>query len=108
MSLSPLCPTSRKIRVIRAGASPMLIDFDQNTLANMTAALEHVCKRIPADKDTPDMRKRIADELIACARAGRRNYVDFQDVGTKALAEILRQRPSKWFGRFLRRPAFFR
>jgi hypothetical protein len=26
----------------------MLIEFDQNTLANMTAALEFVCKRIPA------------------------------------------------------------
>ena len=29
----------------------MLTEFDQNTIANMTAALEYVCKRIPADKD---------------------------------------------------------
>jgi hypothetical protein len=45
----------------------MLIDLDQNTLANMTAALEFVCKRLPVDKDTPARRKQIADELIARA-----------------------------------------
>jgi hypothetical protein len=86
----------------------MLIDFDQNTLANMTAALEHVCKRIPAEKDTPDMRKRIADEMIACARAGRRTYVDFQEAGMTTLAEMIRPQSSRWFGRFFRRPAFLR
>ena len=25
----------------------MLNEFDQNTIANMTAALDHVCRRIP-------------------------------------------------------------
>jgi hypothetical protein len=82
----------------------MLIDLDQNTLANMTAALEHVCKRIPPDRDTHEMRKRLADEMIACARAGRRTYVDFQDAGMTALSEILRPSQSSWFGQFLRRP----
>ena len=28
----------------------MLIEFDHNTMANKTAALAYVCKRIPADK----------------------------------------------------------
>jgi len=45
----------------------MLIEFDQNTLANMTAALEFVCKSITPDKDTPEMRKQIAEEMIANA-----------------------------------------
>jgi hypothetical protein len=85
---------------------PLLIDFDQNTLANMTAALEHVCRQIPADRDTPDIRKRIANELIASARAGMRTYVGFQDAGMKA--EITRPRRSKWLGGLLRRPAFLR
>ena len=48
----------------------MLIDLDQNTVANMTAALESVCKRIPTGKDSRDTRKRIADAMIACAKAG--------------------------------------
>jgi hypothetical protein len=30
----------------------MLIDFDQTTIANMTAALDQTCKKIPPDKDT--------------------------------------------------------
>lgn len=87
---------------------PLLIDFDQNTLANMTAALEYACKRIPADRDTPAVRKQIADELIASAKAGRRTYVDFQDAGMKALAEIMRPRRSKWFAWLPRRHAFLR
>ena len=48
----------------------MLIDLDQNTVANMTAALEYVCKRIPAGKDCRDTRKRIADAMIGSAKAG--------------------------------------
>jgi len=34
----------------RAEVRAMLIEFDQNTMANRTAALAHVCKRIPANK----------------------------------------------------------
>jgi hypothetical protein len=48
----------------------MLTEFDQNTIANMTAALDYVCKKIPADRDSTELRKRIADELIQCATAG--------------------------------------
>jgi hypothetical protein len=66
----------------------MLIDLDQNTVANMTAALEYVCKRIPAGKDCRDTRKRIADAMIASAKAGNAGYVDFQNAGFRALKEI--------------------
>jgi hypothetical protein len=74
----------------------MLIEFDQSTLANMTAALDFVCKKIPADKDTSEIRKQIADEMVACAKLGKRTYVDFQDAGTRRLAEILRPQRSRW------------
>jgi len=80
----------------------MLIEFDQSTLANMTAALDFVCKKIPADKDTPELRKQIADEMIACAKLGRRTYVDFQDAGEKRLAEIARPQRARWLA-WLRR-----
>ena len=76
----------------------MLIDFDQNTMANMTAALEYVCKKIPADKDSHETRKRIADAMVASAKAGNRGYVDFQNTGFRALDEIIRPRRFNWFG----------
>src|SRR5581483_8511901 len=68
----------------------VLAEFDQSTMANMTAALEFVCRRIPKEKDTHDVRKRIADAMISRAKSGNRDYVDFQSAGMKALDEILR------------------
>jgi hypothetical protein len=63
----------------------MLLEFDQSTLAYMTAALEQVCKRIPPEIDSSELRKRIADEMIASARAYRRTYPDFEQAGLKIL-----------------------
>jgi hypothetical protein len=76
----------------------VLTEFDQNTIANMTAALEYVCKRIPPDKDSHEIRKRIADAMVACGHAGRRTLVDFQDAGTKILDEIAKPKGFSWFG----------
>ena len=76
----------------------MLIEFDQNTIANMTAALEYVCKRIPADKDGYEMRRRIADAILECGQAGRRTLVDFQEAGMKALEESDKRPKFNWFG----------
>jgi len=76
----------------------MLLEFDQNTMANMTAALEHVCKQLPADKDNHETRKRIADAMIVCAKAGRRTYFDLKDTGLKTLKEITRPSRFNWFG----------
>ena len=67
----------------------MLIELDQNTMANITAALEHVCKRIPKDKDSHQARKLIADAMVDSAKAGNRSYLDFQNVGFKVLDEIV-------------------
>jgi hypothetical protein len=70
----------------------VLTEFDQSTFANMTAALEYVCKRISPEKDSRELRKRIADAMIACGHAGKRTLVDFQDAGTKVLDEIVKPR----------------
>jgi hypothetical protein len=48
----------------------MLIEFDQTTIANMTAALDQVCKKIPADKDGHETRKQIANAMVECAQSG--------------------------------------
>jgi hypothetical protein len=75
----------------------MLIEFDQSTIANMTAALEHVCKNIPRQKDNHETRKLIADAMMASARTGRRSLISFQKVGREVLAEIARPKKVRWF-----------
>ena len=70
----------------------MLIEYDQSTMANMTAALDSVCKHIPLGRDTSEVRKRIADAMVESARAGRKNFVDFRAAGMKVVAEL---RPSE-------------
>ncbi|GIQ74896.1 hypothetical protein BraRD5C2_33370 [Bradyrhizobium sp. RD5-C2] len=70
----------------------MLTEFDQNTIANMTAALDFVCKKIPADKDSDELRKQIADGLILCARNGSCSLADLQAAGLLVLSSHLRSR----------------
>ena len=74
----------------------MLIDLDQSTTANMTAALESVCRRLPRHKDNYQARKSIADAMIACITAGKPNYIDFENAGLKALKLITTPSPSGW------------
>ncbi|HET7888694.1 MAG TPA: hypothetical protein VFL62_20915 [Bradyrhizobium sp.] len=76
----------------------MLTDFDQNTIANMTAALEYVCNRIPAEKDASNLRKEIGAAMIECANRGKRTFVDFQKAGMDVLADVLRPPKFDWFG----------
>jgi hypothetical protein len=63
----------------------------------MTAALEHVCKKIPSDRDTHELRKQIADEIIACARAGSRTLIDFKDAGSRIVEELTHPAQSWWW-----------
>jgi hypothetical protein len=76
----------------------MLTEFDQSTIANMTAALDFVCKKIPAETDSNELRKRVADELVRYARLGRRSLVDFKQAGLNIVAETAAPRRSGWFG----------
>lgn len=77
----------------------MLIEFDHNTIASMTAALDHICKKIPADRDSAELRKRIADELVRCAGSGKRNLSDLQNAGLKVLLEATAKPTGfNWFG----------
>ena len=76
----------------------MLTEFDQNTIANMTAALDFVCKKIPADKDSTELRKKIADELIRCARSRKRTVIDLQNAGLTILKATVGPSSLNWFG----------
>src|SRR6516225_2484959 len=65
----------------------MLTKMDQNTIAKMTAALEYVCKKIPPDKESNELRKRIGDAIAECANSGNGLLSDFQNVGSKVLGD---------------------
>jgi hypothetical protein len=83
---------------IYRGAIKLLTEFDQTTIANMTAALDYICKRIPAYKDSNELRKRIADELMQCARTGRRTLIDLEAAGLEVLKDVTRPPKFSWFG----------
>ena len=64
----------------------------------MTAALDYVCKKIPADRDSTELRKRIAHELANCARSGKRELIDLQNAGLKVLQAAAKPTGFNWFG----------
>ena len=66
-----------------------MLSFDQTTLANMTAALEYVCLKLPVERDNPEMRKHIAEEIVAAADGGRTSLTDFTAVGLKVVNGFL-------------------
>ena len=75
----------------------MLIEFDQSTMANMTAALEYVCKKIPPDIDNHETRRIIANAMAASARGGKRTLANFQEAGLEALGKLTRPQKRAWF-----------
>ncbi len=76
----------------------MLTEFDQSTVANMTAALEHVCKPISPEKDSHDLRKQIGEAMVKCANRGPQTFIDFRNAGLNVLAEVLQAQKFDWFG----------
>jgi hypothetical protein len=63
-----------------------MLEFEANTLAFMTAALEQSCKKLK--NDTPEARKYIADKLKACARTGRVGQIALTEAGEQAVAAL--------------------
>lgn len=59
-------------------------DFDRWTLANMNAALDEVCKKIPRGEEHA-VRKRIARQIIKCAKGGRTTLGELTEAGERAL-----------------------
>ena len=66
-----------------------MIEFETNTIAYMTAALEHACGRLR--EDSPAARAHIADRLEACARGGGESMVAFSDAAAGAIEELNRR-----------------
>jgi hypothetical protein len=68
----------------------MIIDgaFDSRSLANMNIALDRVCEKI-ANGQKHSVRRRVAKQIIKCARSGRTTLGDLTAAGRRALIEIV-------------------
>jgi hypothetical protein len=63
----------------------------------MTAGLDFVCKKIAADEDSNELRKRIAEELMQRARTGRHSLAELKKAGMTIVADAARRsRSSRW------------
>jgi hypothetical protein len=67
----------------------MMLSCDRNHLSAMTVALETVCKRIPPDYDTDELRRSIADAMIASAKGFQQSRLDFEKAGMSVLSQSL-------------------
>jgi hypothetical protein len=75
---------------------PSMLKFDQNTIANMTAALDYAYKKIPLGMDNPPFRKRIADAVTRSAEEGQGSLSQLKDAGLVVINEILFQSKRSW------------
>ena len=77
----------------------MLTEFDLNTIANVTVASDYICRKILAERDGNEFRKRIAAELVQSARLGKRPKIDLQAAGLNMVETATHQSGSRWLGR---------
>jgi hypothetical protein len=61
--------------------------FDSRTLANMNFALDRVCEKAKHGEDY-QVRKRIARQIIRCARSGKTTLSDLMAAGQRALIKV--------------------
>jgi hypothetical protein len=64
----------------------MLTDgsFDSRTLATMSAALDRICEETQ-DGEDHSVRKRIARQIVKCARSGKTTLSELTAAGRRAL-----------------------
>lgn len=60
-------------------------NFDSRTLANMNAALDRVCEQIPRGEEHA-MRKRIARQIVKCAKSGKTTLDELSAAAETALS----------------------
>ena len=80
-----------------------MLEFDSSTLANMTAALDHGCKMLPAQLDTAENRKRLGNAIIAAARSHKRSLAQLTEVAQGEVAAILGRSDASFAGSILKR-----
>jgi predicted MarR family transcription regulator len=66
-------------------------DFDRSTLAIMDAALDRVCEKIPRGEEHA-VRKRVAKQIIKCAKSGKTSLSELTAAGQRALIRVAASR----------------
>lgn len=68
----------------------MLIEgtFDTRALANMNIALDRVCEKVIGG-EKHSVRKRVAKQIVKCARSGKTTLGDLTAAGRRALIEVV-------------------
>lgn len=56
--------------------------FDRRTLGNMEVALDRVCAKTPGG-EMHDVRKRVADAIVRCARGGKTTLGALTEAGER-------------------------
>jgi hypothetical protein len=80
----------------RSGFEAML-EFNTNTLAFMTAALEQACRQLK--NDTPAARQFIANKLKECAKSGQVSLAALTEAAEDAVAHLNgEKKPWRWSG----------
>ena len=71
-----------------------MLEFNNTTLANMTAALDHGCKSLHGGLDKADNRKRIGDAITDAARAGKHSLAQLIEVAEQEVVAIRGPKPT--------------
>lgn len=68
----------------------MFIDgaFEPRTLANMNVALDRVCEKV-TDGEDHSVRKRVARQIVKCARSGKITLGELTAAGQRGLIRAL-------------------
>ncbi|WGS21569.1 MULTISPECIES: hypothetical protein [unclassified Bradyrhizobium] len=61
--------------------------FDSRTLAAMSAALDHVCADALHGEEHAT-RKRVARQIIRCAKSGRTTLIELTEAGQQAVVKL--------------------
>ena len=73
-----------------------MLKFDQTTLANMAAALDYACRKLPRDRDIPAIREYIAGEIVAAANKGTTSLSELSNVALHAVNSYLFPPARSW------------
>ena len=74
-----------------------MLEFNTNTLAFMTAALEQACRQLK--NDTPAARQFIANKLKECAKGGDVSLAGLTEAAEDAVAQLNgEKKPWRWRG----------
>jgi hypothetical protein len=77
-----------------------MLEFNTNTLAFMTAALEQACRRLK--NDTPAGRQFIANKLKECAKSGQVSLAALTEAAEDAVAHLNGEKKSPGPAGFLK------